>query len=74
MIICTMPQCQTTAGCVCGMSSAKIGEAIPIIDAEFVCEVPPELGRVTKLRIRGDRVVAETESGHQMIVPFKARS
>lgn len=71
LILCTMPQCQTTAGCVCGLSSAKIGEAIPILDAEFICEVPPELGRVTKLRIKGGRVVAETESGTRMIVPTR---
>ncbi len=69
MILCTMPSCQTTAGCVCGMSVAKVGEAIPLMDAEFICEVPPELGRVTKLRIKGDRVMATTESGIEMIIP-----
>jgi hypothetical protein len=69
LVICTMPQCQTTAGCVCGMATAKIGEAIPILDAEYVCDVPIELGRVTKLKVRGDKVIAETDSGMQMILP-----
>lgn len=31
LIVCTMPQCQTTAGCVCGLATAKIGEAVPMI-------------------------------------------
>lgn len=31
IIICSMPQCQTTAGCVCGMADAPIGAAIPMI-------------------------------------------
>lgn len=38
---------------------------------EFVCEVPSSLGRVTKLRIKGGKVIAETESGTQMIVPIR---
>jgi hypothetical protein len=42
VILCTMPQCQTTAGCVCDLSTAKIGEAVPILGAEFICTVPPE--------------------------------
>lgn len=73
LILCTMPQCQTTAGCVCGLATARIGEPIPLIGAEYVCDVPPELGRVTKLRVEGGRVTAETESGIKMIVPSTRR-
>ncbi len=40
----------------------------------FVCEVPPALGRVTKLSLKGGKVVAETESGTPMIVPTKANN
>lgn len=71
MILCTAPQCQTTAGCICGMANAPISVHIPILDAEFICEVPPELGRVTKLRIKGGKVTATTESGIEMIVPTR---
>lgn len=53
------------------MATAKIGEAIPVLDASFVCEVPPSLGRVTKLRVERGKVTAETESGIKMIVPVK---
>jgi len=38
-------------------------------DATYICEVPKELGRVTKLSVRNGKVVAETASGTQMIVP-----
>lgn len=37
--------------------------------AAFVCEVPPALGRVTKIKSQGGKVFVETESGTQMIVP-----
>lgn len=74
MILCTMPQCQTTAGCVCGLATAKIGEVIPVLDATFVCEVPASLGRVTKLRVERGKVIAETESGVKMIVPTGERT
>lgn len=36
----------------------------------FICEVPSALGRVTKLEIRGGKLVAETESGIDFIAPF----
>ena len=35
----------------------------------FVCEVPQSLGAVTKLKKRGEKIVAVTESGIEMIVP-----
>ncbi len=38
-------------------------------DAAYVCEVPASLGAVTGLSVQNGRVVAETESGMQMIVP-----
>lgn len=37
--------------------------------ATYVCTVPAELGTVTKLEVKGGRVIARTESGHTMIVP-----
>lgn len=37
--------------------------------ATFICEVPPDLGEVTGLKMRGGRVVASTASGIEMIVP-----
>lgn len=36
---------------------------------EFICSIPPALGKVTKLKLRGGAVVCETESGIEMIVP-----
>ena len=39
--------------------------------ATFVCEVPPSLGRVTKIKQQGGKVVVGTESGTQMIVPYR---
>ncbi len=45
-------------------------EAIPRRpDATFICFVPAALGPVTNLSIRGGKVVVETESGIDMIVP-----
>lgn len=46
MILCTMPQCQTTAGCVCGLANARIGQRVPIrpIDDEKVREIMAEIG------------------------------
>ena len=38
----------------------------------FVCEVPGPLGRVTKLSVKGGKLVAETESGVPLIVPATA--
>lgn len=35
----------------------------------FICEVPKELGAVTKLEVKGGGVIARTESGTSMIVP-----
>ena len=35
----------------------------------YVCNVPSDLGAVTKLELRGGKIVAETESGISMIVP-----
>lgn len=43
------------------------------IDATFVCEVPRDLGAVTKLKKRGGKIVAETESGIEMIIPTEKR-
>lgn len=37
---------------------------------KFVCTVPEPLGAVTKLDLRGGRIVAETESGIDMILPL----
>lgn len=36
----------------------------------YVCTVPEELGAVTDLAVQNGRVVAETESGIQFIVPI----
>lgn len=74
LVICSMPQCQTTAGCVCGLNVTPLGGAVPILGAEFVCEVPASLGRVTRLRVEGGKVTAETESGIKMIVPTHRHS
>jgi hypothetical protein len=41
--------------------------------ATFICEVPAELGAVTELEVKNGKVVAETESGVQMIVPTAKR-
>jgi hypothetical protein len=30
MIICTMPQCQTTAGCICGLPFAPVGRGVTV--------------------------------------------
>lgn len=38
--------------------------------AVFVCEVPKDLGRVTRLRMQGGKLRADTESGISMIVPL----
>lgn len=35
----------------------------------FVCELPSALGDVTKLIVKNDRLVAETQSGIPFIVP-----
>jgi hypothetical protein len=37
--------------------------------AVFVCEVPKDLGAVTKLEKKGGKIIARTESGTSMIVP-----
>lgn len=37
--------------------------------AEFLCNLPPHLGALIKLRSLNGRVIAETESGITMIVP-----
>lgn len=44
-------------------------EPIWLPDCTFVCEVPRPLGAVTRLKKRGGKIVAETESGIEMIVP-----
>lgn len=36
-----------------------------------ICRVPDQLGRVEKLEIKSDRVVAKTESGVDFIMPAK---
>lgn len=40
--------------------------------ATYVCDVPPNLGCVTALRVQEGKVVASTESGIEMIVPVGA--
>lgn len=42
-------------------------------EATFVCEVPRSLGKVTRLYSRGGKVIAETESGIEFIVPIGNR-
>lgn len=44
-----------------------------IEDAVFVCEVPRELGAVTKLEVKRGKVIARTEGGQTMIVPVGPR-
>jgi hypothetical protein len=38
-------------------------------DTAYLCTIPASLGAVTKLEVKGGRVIARTESGHTMIVP-----
>jgi hypothetical protein len=38
LVICTMPQCQTAAGCICGLNTAKVGDSVPLIEAEQLGE------------------------------------
>ena len=38
-------------------------------DMNYVCDIPSELGSVIGLSVRGNSVVAETESGIPFIVP-----
>ena len=38
-------------------------------DMTFVCEVPRGLGNVTALEPRGNKLIARTESGIELIVP-----
>ena len=40
----------------------------------FICKVPDELGRVTRLEVRNGRVFAQTESGIDFIVPLVPQS
>ena len=37
---------------------------------KFLCSVPQPLGAVVKLEVHGERVVAKTESGIEMILPI----
>jgi hypothetical protein len=37
----------------------------------LVCEIPDDLGRVTNLKLKNGKVIAETESGTPFIVPVK---
>lgn len=71
IIICGMPQCQTSAGCVCGMLQARVGDSIPMLSADYVTAVPAELGRVVKLELRGSKVIAHTDSGQTFIQSYK---
>jgi len=36
----------------------------------YVCEIPKELGRVTALKQKNGRIIAETESRNKMIIPI----
>lgn len=36
---------------------------------KYLCNVPPDLGAVTKLELVSGKIVARTESGITMIVP-----
>ena len=38
--------------------------------AEFVCELPPELGGIMRMYCQGGRVIADTESGIKFILPI----
>jgi hypothetical protein len=38
----------------------------------FICEVPKELGEVTKLECKGGKIIAKTKSGIEMIVPTRS--
>jgi hypothetical protein len=41
--------------------------------ATYVCEVPKELGAVTKIETKRGKVIVRTESGQTMIVPVDGR-
>lgn len=71
IIICGMPQCQTAAGCVCGMSQAKVGDSMPMLSPDYVTSVPAKLGRVVKLELRGNKVIAHTDSGQTFVQSYK---
>jgi hypothetical protein len=38
-------------------------------DTTFVCQVPPEYGAITGLRVENGCIVASTESGRDFLVP-----
>lgn len=38
-------------------------------EVTFLCTIPAELGVATKLYLRNGKIICETESGIQMIVP-----
>lgn len=40
-----------------------------VCGCDFICEVPMELGRVTALIERNGKLIAETKSGTQFILP-----
>jgi len=44
MILCTHPLCQTTAGCICGLSSTPVGGSVPLpLDPEKAKELAEAL-------------------------------
>jgi hypothetical protein len=46
-----------------------VSEVLPHEGATYVCEVPKELGAVTKIETKRGKVIVRTESGQTMIVP-----
>ena len=47
-----------------------MGDEVKRIEgATFVCEIPEQLGSVTKIEVKRGKVIVRTESGQTMIVP-----
>jgi hypothetical protein len=40
----------------------------------YVCEIPKDLGAVTKIEMKRGKVIVRTESGHTMIVPVAGQT
>lgn len=57
-----------------GIDHGKRDETVQVVcGCDFLCEVPMDLGQVTALVERGGKLIAETESGIQFILPTHRR-
>lgn len=62
IVLCTMPQCQTMAGCVCDVARIPIGGSVTIkrIDDEKVQEIMAEIG--VRFRTFGGGIVGNADN------------